>query len=92
MVGQASSLSIRNDGQDARPTGNLSGFRGLFTIDAVLPRRTRAHQHPTPILDYDFFDHRDTVFLVGADPRVHPRQTYWSARTIGSPVWGNDGM
>ncbi len=25
MVGQASSLSIRDDGQDARPTGNLSG-------------------------------------------------------------------
>ncbi len=24
MVGQASSLSIRDDGQDARPTGNLS--------------------------------------------------------------------
>jgi hypothetical protein len=23
MVGQASSLSIRDDGQDARPTGNL---------------------------------------------------------------------
>jgi hypothetical protein len=24
MVGQASSLSIRDDGQDARPTGNLN--------------------------------------------------------------------
>ncbi len=28
MVGQASSLSIRDDGQDARPTGNLS-FDGV---------------------------------------------------------------
>ncbi len=27
MVGQASSLSIRDDGQDARPTGNLSGVQ-----------------------------------------------------------------
>ena len=28
MVGQASSLSIRDDGQDARPTGNLAPFEG----------------------------------------------------------------
>ena len=28
MVGQASSLSITDDGQDARPTGNL-GFGGV---------------------------------------------------------------
>jgi len=28
MVGQASSLSIADDGQDARPTGNL-GFKGV---------------------------------------------------------------
>jgi len=28
MVGQASSLSITDDGQDARPTGNL-GFKGV---------------------------------------------------------------
>jgi hypothetical protein len=27
MVGQASSLSIKDDGQDAHPTGNLSGQR-----------------------------------------------------------------
>jgi hypothetical protein len=29
MVGQASSLSIGDDGQDARPTGNLSFGAGI---------------------------------------------------------------
>ena len=27
MVGQASSLSTKDDGQDAHPTGNLSAYR-----------------------------------------------------------------
>jgi hypothetical protein len=35
MVGQASSLSITDDGQDARPTGNLS-FVGAGDCFAAL--------------------------------------------------------
>ncbi len=35
MVGQASSLSIRDDGQDARPTGNLNGVKRKRLLSRV---------------------------------------------------------
>ncbi len=52
MVGQASSLSIGDDGQDARPAGNLSGVQrkrllrpagGGTRNDNLLPRQVNGY-------------------------------------------------
>ena len=57
MVGQASSLSIRDDGQDARPTGNLWCMRLLRSArnDKLSPALTEGLLCflPSCLLEYE---------------------------------------